>query len=221
MNFEHWNLRDDEKLTNRLKKTATNSLYGLRAERSWLDETVDEMLNRYNPVTQMVETMRKNLVEEENKMIIENAKAIINGKTYKVRDIRIKHEYGADPIAELTVDMHPFNQIPAAVVIHNTGVPTPPPKSKVKPIIPDIKHVIFNYPATIVFWDDGTKTVVKCKEGDQWDPHAGISAAISKKFFGNQVSKWVKKAEYANEPPVEENAPTIVDAIKDVFLGGH
>ena len=26
--------------------------------------------------------------------------------------------------------------------------------------IPEIKNVIFNYPATIVFWKDGTKTVV-------------------------------------------------------------
>ena len=29
-----------------------------------------------------------------------------------------------------------------------------------------IKNVIFNPPATIVFWKDGTKTIVKCGEHD-------------------------------------------------------
>ena len=30
----------------------------------------------------------------------------------------------------------------------------------------EIKRVVFNDPATIVFWKDGTKTVVKCSKGD-------------------------------------------------------
>lgn len=29
---------------------------------------------------------------------------------------------------------------------------------------PKVERVIFNTPATIVFWNDGTKTVVKCQE---------------------------------------------------------
>ena len=32
-----------------------------------------------------------------------------------------------------------------------------------------IKNVIFNPPATIVFWSDGTKTAVKCSEKDIFD----------------------------------------------------
>ena len=35
--------------------------------------------------------------------------------------------------------------------------------------IPDIKKVIYNNPATIICWEDGTKTVVKCSEGDTYD----------------------------------------------------
>ena len=31
--------------------------------------------------------------------------------------------------------------------------------------LPEIKNVIFNEPATIIIWKDGTKTVVKCQEG--------------------------------------------------------
>ena len=48
-----------------------------------------------------------------------------------------------------------------------------------------IKKVIFNEPATIVFWGDGTKTVVKDSEG-KFDPEKGLAMAISKKALGNK-----------------------------------
>ena len=48
-----------------------------------------------------------------------------------------------------------------------------------------IKDVIFNDPATIVFWTDGTKTVVKCQKGETFDPEKGLAMAISKKVLGN------------------------------------
>lgn len=51
-----------------------------------------------------------------------------------------------------------------------------------------IKKVIFNDPATIVFWMDGTKTVVKCSEDDEYNPDAGIAFAFMKKYFGNDNS---------------------------------
>ena len=60
-----------------------------------------------------------------------------------------------------------------------------------------IENVIFNNPATIVFWDDGTKTVVKA-ENEPFDPEKGLAMAIAKKVFGNQGSyynefkKWLK-----------------------------
>ena len=53
---------------------------------------------------------------------------------------------------------------------------------------PEIKEVIFNDPATIVFWTDGTKTVVKCQEGDIFDPEKGLTMAIAKKVYGNKGS---------------------------------
>lgn len=61
---------------------------------------------------------------------------------------------------------------------------------------PEIKNVIFNDPATIVFWADGTKTVVKCQEGDIFDPEKGLTMAITKKVYGNKgsycnvIKKW-------------------------------
>lgn len=50
---------------------------------------------------------------------------------------------------------------------------------------PRIDKVIFNGPATIVFWSDGTKTVVKAKN-EEFDKEKGLAMAISKKFFGNK-----------------------------------
>ena len=47
-----------------------------------------------------------------------------------------------------------------------------------------IKDVIFNPPATIVFWSDNTKTVVKA-DGEPYDPEKGIAMAVSKKMLGD------------------------------------
>lgn len=48
-----------------------------------------------------------------------------------------------------------------------------------------IKRVIYHDPATIVFWTDGTKTVVKCMEGQQYEKYAGFCAALAKKIYGS------------------------------------
>lgn len=55
-----------------------------------------------------------------------------------------------------------------------------------RPLIPGIKKVIFNDPATIVLWEDNTKTVVKCGEDEMFDPEKGLAMAISKKALGNR-----------------------------------
>lgn len=52
--------------------------------------------------------------------------------------------------------------------------------------IPEVKKVIFNDPATIVYWKDGTKTVVKCQDGDDFDPEKGFAMAFLKKCWGNK-----------------------------------
>lgn len=49
-----------------------------------------------------------------------------------------------------------------------------------------IERVLFNNPATIVFWTDGTKTVVKCRKGDVWDAEKGLAMACAKKLMGNR-----------------------------------
>lgn len=61
--------------------------------------------------------------------------------------------------------------------------------------VPFVKRVIINNPATIVLWEDGTKTVCKCAKGDTFDAEKGIAMCFMKKMFGNpsQVRKFMKK----------------------------
>lgn len=63
-----------------------------------------------------------------------------------------------------------------------------------------IKNVIFAPPATIVYWSDGSKTVVKCSEKDIFDPEKGLAMAIAKRCGGNkgsyykEIQHWVEKS---------------------------
>ena len=54
---------------------------------------------------------------------------------------------------------------------------------------PGIKKVIFNDPATVVIWDDGTKTVVKCSEDDTYSEWSGLAFCICKKLMGDEFHK--------------------------------
>lgn len=61
-----------------------------------------------------------------------------------------------------------------------------------------IKKVIFNDPAIIVFWADGTKTVAKAHGDDKFDKEVGLTVCIAKKALGNRSNfdkvfkKWIK-----------------------------
>lgn len=55
-------------------------------------------------------------------------------------------------------------------------------------MIPVIKSVIFNGPATTIFWADNTKTTVKVSEGQQYDRYAGFCACVVKKLFGSSTN---------------------------------
>lgn len=71
-----------------------------------------------------------------------------------------------------------------------------------------IKDVIFAPPATIVYWSDGSKTVVKCSEKDVFDPEKGLAMAIAKRCGDNkgsyykEIQNWVEKSgkKYSGKP---------------------
>lgn len=52
----------------------------------------------------------------------------------------------------------------------------------------DIRDIVFNGPATIILWRDGSKTVIKQQKGDKWDPEKAVAMAVMKKVFGTNAT---------------------------------
>ena len=46
-------------------------------------------------------------------------------------------------------------------------------------------RAIYDDPATVVYWSDGTKTVVVCQEGDCYDAREGFLLCCAKRLMGN------------------------------------
>lgn len=94
---------------------------------------------------------------------IEDIFVIANGKTY--RPICGSYELKPHEYATLNIEtmLHPRYEVPNLEVI----------------------DVIFNDPATIVFWSDNTKTVVKTQDGEPYDPEKGMAMAFCKKLMGD------------------------------------
>ena len=103
---------------------------------------------------------------------------------YKVPTIEIKSDLSNDAWAEIM-----FGK---------------PKNKKIENItIPAVKRIVYHDPATIVFWQDGTKTVVKCMDGEPFEKYAGFCAALAKKVFGS-TSKAKKVAGAKKKDVVEE-----------------
>lgn len=73
----------------------------------------------------------------------------------------------------------------------------------------DIKicKVIFSGPATIVFWNDGSKTVVKCTNGDHLNYEMGIAMCALKKLFGDSYLNF--KKDLKKWAPEEKKEPEV------------
>lgn len=86
----------------------------------------------------------------------------------------------------------------------------------------NIKKVIFNNPATIVFWSDGSKTVVK-SHLDDYDPEKGLAMAIAKKALGNKgyyynvFKKWLPKDDEEIEIEIDQDFNDVINkALEDI-----
>lgn len=79
-----------------------------------------------------------------------------------------------------------------------------------------IRKVIFNDPATVVLWSDGTKTVVKCGPEDKFDTEKGLAMAIVKKMAGNDSSFHKVFKQYTKKKKKE---PGSVGSITDMMAG--
>ena len=70
-----------------------------------------------------------------------------------------------------------------------------------------VRDVIFNPPATIVFWEDGMKTVVKCAKDDAYDLERGFELAFLKRVLGSGsalrklIRDWVEPEKELHKKP--------------------
>lgn len=71
--------------------------------------------------------------------------------------------------------------------------------------IPEVREIRYNGPATIVFWEDNTKTVVKVQPGEIcYDPDKAFAMAVCKKLFGNKFNRHLTEAQKAFKKCYEE-----------------
>lgn len=77
-----------------------------------------------------------------------------------------------------------------------------------------VKKILYNGPATIVYWADGEKTVVKCMDTDTFDPMAGFCAALAKRVYGSTgaVKQIIKASNYEDS----QARPFQGESVKDI-----
>ena len=88
-----------------------------------------------------------------------------------------------------------------------------------------IDRVIFNDPATIILWKDGSKTVVKRSYDDIWDSEKGFCMAIIKKLYGNTsfIKRFMEPEEDIQILTVEkacENLKNFSKKLNDIICKG-
>ena len=86
---------------------------------------------------------------------------------------------------------YPIREITNAVLIQAPRRPT----ANVKIIINEKKKT------TVAIWGDGSKTVVKCQPGDEFDAEKGIAMCFVKRYFNNRgcYNDWMREVISANE----------------------
>lgn len=94
------------------------------------------------------------------------------------------------------IDPDPINRLYYAYGASAGLQPEYPARPMQEAFILEVKKIIKNGPATVVFWADGSKTIVKLQDGDQDDIYAAFTAALAKKIFGStsKVKKIMEKA---------------------------
>lgn len=135
-----------------------------------------------------------------------NAALLVNGHKYDILIDTIGLDSRYDMPADIEVRCK-IRNVPYFCRTYASNVPTVNGSK--------IEKVIFNGPATIVLWSDGTKTVVKCQKDDMCDYEKGLAMAITKKALGNQgnycneLKKWTQPAppsyKSAMDEAMEEN----------------
>ena len=87
--------------------------------------------------------------------------------------------------------------------------------------IPEVREIRYNGPATIIFWEDNTKTVVKVQPGEIcYDPDKAFAMAVCKKLFGNKFNRHLTEAQKAFEKCHEEECirfDNLITMVRNTF----
>lgn len=57
--------------------------------------------------------------------------------------------------------------------------------------LPEIKEVLFNDPTTIVWFEDGSKSVAIAGHGDKYDRETGLATCLIKRVLGNKRYRYI------------------------------
>ena len=145
----------------------------------------------YVPYDRYSEIIRK----DSEFMNFNDAKILVDGHAYIPSDIRLNSDLNG---TELTVSTYLDPRNRTTATISNCACRTPK--------IPTIENVIFNPPATIVFWSDKTKTIVKADyEYENYDPEKGIAMAIAKKLMGDNKGHYYELFKHWRKKWDEQN----------------
>lgn len=177
--------------------------YEERREKELKCKTIDLDIRDLYPETMYVSDIINKIIHEKEKDEMKFvewkvANVDITNRGFDAPDVEVKlRAYYKPNGGSICVDPIRLTEMLNAKLNDRDPAPNcrciPVPSTK----LPQIEKVIFNNPATIIIWKDETKTVVKCQEGDSFDPEKGFAMAIVKKALGNQgnycetVKKWV------------------------------
>ncbi len=80
-----------------------------------------------------------------------------------------------------------------------------------------IDKVIYNPPATIILWNDGTKTMSKCDDEDWYGKVTGFMLCVLKKKYGNKTVRRMLDKYVYNIPKAKTNGVVVVQPNENKF----
>lgn len=182
-----------------LYRHVLNSLYGKFPKRpeltaEWVQEVFDEAVKNGTIKTSL--TKFRDISSEDIEQVLKQSDHLIQMKLYAAL---MKGENNMPTEAARNYVRQDFASLAEAFKRVNDAF---------NKKLPGIKTVHFSGPVTAVIWEDKTKTIVRCKDGDVPDYEKGLAMAIAKKALGTNKSgsnyydifkKWLPKPEIEDE----------------------
>lgn len=199
-----------------------NELYGMPKKEEIMKTVPITYQNEYDRIGRMAELLkigtRVRVINTENRNLWLRAGTVIGKAGLDEYDVKIDEYKGYTSDGVFRFSSHQIeildtdSDYPMSITydnrnfykaIVNTFYGRRNSKEETMKTVPTyaVKKIIYNPPATIVFWEDGSKTVVKCSKDDEYSPYFGFLAALAKKVYGNPsrvrkiVDKWAPEEE--------------------------